>query len=254
MIKLRSFFNTLTDRLETNPLRGSEMPNDERTQILASLDAVEGEPWNGVDKDTFRKYTPGFYRWLRLDQKDTLLRDLKARALLAKNPEPDTMRWAGLLAFELRDWVSLKALGQKAEQPFWQYVADRNGAGGPVIHFNMLQDPCLRLLTVPKLDSSDLKKCDNNLFLDFVDWQRADVRNLSRDVQKRRFERAYLNYLIDQNIKEGNLATTLIWDTSTKAQLGPELTDLVLNLPDYQKQRTSVLKALQNANLLNDED
>jgi hypothetical protein len=247
------FFNTLTDRLETNPVRGTEMSSDERNQILAALDAVEGEPWQGLDKDIFRKYTPGFYRWLRLDQKASLLRDLKARAS-GKTPDADTLRWAALLAFELKDWNSLKALGQKAEQPFWQFVSERNGAAGPVTHFNMSQDSCLRLLEAPKLDSTDIKKCDNLLFLDFIDWQRADLRNLSRDTQRRRFERAYLNYLVDQNIKEGNLATTLIWDVSTKSQVGPELVDLVLSLPEYQKQRASVMKALQNSNTWEDED
>lgn len=246
-------FNTLTDRLETNPLRGTEMTTDERNQILAALDAVEGEPWLGLDKDIFRKYTPGFYRWLRFDQKASLLRDLKAR-VNGKNVDPDTLRWAGLLAFELKDWNSLKTLGQKAEQPFWQFVAERNGATGPVSHFNMFQDPCLRLLEVPKFDSADFRKCDNSLFLDFIDWQRADLRNLSRDTQRRRFERAYLNYLVDQNIKEGHLATALIWDTSTKNQLGLELVDLVLSLPEYQKQRASVMKALQNSNSWLDED
>lgn len=247
------FFNTLTDRLETNPLRGTEMPTEERNQILAALDAVEGEPWLGLDKDTFRKYTPGFYRWLRVDQKPALLRDLKARAS-GKTPDADTLRWAGFLAFELKDWNSLKTLGQKAEQPFWQYVAERNGAGGASSHFNMFQDTCLRLLEVPHLDSADLKKCDDSLFLDFIDWQRADLRGLSRDTQKRRFERAYLNYLVDQNIKQGNLATSLIWDTSTKAQLKPELVDLVLSLPEFQKQRASLMKALQNSNTWEDED
>lgn len=247
------FFNTLTDRLETNPLRGSEMSPDERNQILAALDAVEGEPWLGLDKDLFKKYTPGFYRWLRLDQKAPLLRDLKAR-VNGKNVDPDTLRWAALLAFELKDWSSLKTLGLKSEQPFWQFVADRNGAAGTVTHFNMFQDACLRLLEVPKLDSADIKKCDNSLFLDFIDWQRADLLNLSRDTQRRRFERAYLNYLVDQNIKEGNLATTLIWDTSTKNQLGPELVDLVLSLPEYQKQRASLMKSLQNSSNWENDD
>jgi type I phosphodiesterase/nucleotide pyrophosphatase len=247
------FFNTLTDRLETNPLRGSEMPTEERNQILAALDAVEGEPWLGLDKEIFRRYTPGFYRWLRLDQKASLLRDLKT-STNGKTPDPDTLRWAGLLAFELKDWNNLKVLGQKAEQPFWQFVAERNGAAGGVSHFNMFQDPCLRLLELPSLDSADLKKCDDSLFLDFIEWQRADLRNLSKDIQKRRFERAYLNHLLDQNIKEGNLATTLIWDTSMKSQLKPELVDLVLSLPEYQKQRTSITKALQNSNTWQDED
>jgi len=247
------YFNTLTDRLETNPLRGTEMTSEDRQQILAALDAVEGEPWLGLPKDVLRRYTPGFYRWLRIDQKPPLLRDLKNR-VSRKDPDVETLRWAALLAFELKDWNSLKTLGQKANQPFWQYVADRNGAAGKNAPYSMLLDPCLRLLEEPKLDSTDLRKCDNSLFLDFIDWQRADLLGLSQNTQRRRFERAYLNYLVDLNIKEGNLATTLTWDTSTRGSLGPELVDLVLSLPEYQKQRASLLKSLQNSNSWEDED
>ncbi|WP_413289941.1 alkaline phosphatase family protein [Bdellovibrio sp. HCB337] len=248
------FFNTLIDRLEMNPLRSSEMGPAEKLKILEVLDAVEAEPWRGYSSDIQNKYSPAFYRWMRADQKPALLRDLKAKASL-KNPDPDVLRWTALLAFELRDWGGLKVLGQKTNQPFWQYVAESNGAiQGPKVNFNLAQDPCLRLLQTPRLDSVDIRKCDNSLFLDFIDWHRSDARGLSKDLQKRRFERAYLSYLVDLNIKQANLATTLIWDISPKSQLGPELTDLVLNLPEYQKQRGNLMKALQNTRALEEDD
>lgn len=248
------FFNTLTDRLETNPLSGNEMSYPERQRILAALDAIEAEPWQGLPRELVRKYSPSFYRWLRSDQKDSLLRDLKVKSAL-KNPDPDVLRWTAFLAFELKDWNTLKIMGQKSGQAFWQYVAQKNGATtGPNVTFNFYQDTCLRLLEIPRLDSTDLKRCDSPLFLDFIDWQRADLRNLSKDIQKRRFERSYLNYLVDQNIKQAFLGTTLIWDASGKSSLGPELTDLVLSLPDYQKQRANLFKALQTMSPRQDEN
>lgn len=248
------FFNTLTDRLEINPLRGSEMAPAEKIKILEVLDAVEAEPWQGYDEDIQNKYSPGFYRWMRPDQKMSLLRDLKIKAAM-KNPDPDILNWTALLAFEQKDWNGLKQVAQKSGQVFWQFVADSNGANnGAKAIFNFSQDPCLRLLQITKLDSADLKKCDNSLFLDFIDWHRSDLRGLSRDLQKRRFERAYLNFLVDQNIKQANLATTLIWDISPKSPLGPELTDLVLSLPEYQKQRANLMKALQNTHIFEEID
>jgi hypothetical protein len=246
-------FNTLTDRDETNPLRDSEIPVEERQEILSALDSVEAEPWLGYDKDLVNKYTPAFSRWMRADLKDTLFKDVKAK-INRKNPDPEILRWAALLSFELRDWNSLKTISQKAEQVFWQFVAEKNGASDSNVRFNMFQDPCLRLLEIPRLDSLDLKKCDNTLFLDFIDWQRADLRNLSKDTQKRRFERSYLNFLVDQNIKQGNLATTLTWDTPAKFQVAPELVDLVLSLPEFQKQRNNLMKSLQNSGSWQDDD
>lgn len=248
------YFNTLTDRLETNPLASSEMSYPERQRILAALDSIEAEPWQGLPRELIRKYSPAFYRWLRADQKESLLRDLKVKSAI-KNADPDVLRWTAFLAFEFKDWNTLKVVGQKADQPFWQYVAQKNGASaGSNVSFNSYQDACLRLLEIPRLDSADLKKCDNALFLDFIDWQRADIRNLSKDIQKRRFERSYLNYLIDQNIKQAYLGTTMIWDVSNKFQLGPELTDLVLSLPEYQRQRGNLLKALQTMSPRQDEN
>ncbi len=246
-------FNTLIDRNEINPLRGEEIPGEERQQILAALDAVEAEPWLGYTKEVIKKYTPDLSRWMRADQKKSLLSDLKTKTN-GKTPDPEILRWAAQLAFELKDWNSLKTIGQKAEQLVWQFVAEKNGATGASVRFSAFQDPCLRLLSIPKLDSMDLKKCDNTLFLDFIDWQRADLRSLSKDTQKRRFERAYFNFLVDQNIKQGNLATTLIWDTPAKFQVGPELTELVLSLPEFQKQKNNLMKSLQNSSNWQEED
>ncbi|MBC7371360.1 MAG: sulfatase-like hydrolase/transferase [Bdellovibrionaceae bacterium] len=246
-------FNTLTDRLETNTIRVTELPTGEKIRIVQALNEIGAQPWQGLDKSVIRKYSPAFFRWLRSDQKASLLRDLKSKAL-SKEPDPDVLRWAALLAFDLKEWNMLKTIGVKANVPLWQFVADRNGASGPTVNFSFFQDPCLRLLEIPQFDSTDLKKCDNPLFLDFIDWQRSDIRSLSKGMQKRRFERAYLTSLIDQDIQEAGLATTLIWDLSLKNTLGPKITDLVLGLPEYQKQRANLYKALQNSAQWQEED
>lgn len=239
-------YNTLADRLEVNPLHIFEMIPEDKLKILETLEDVHAEPWNGYPKDITTKFSPAIYRWMRADLKPSLLKDLKAK-INTKKMDPDILRWAALLAFELKDWNTLKNLGQKAAQPFWQWVAEKNGARqGPRVSFKWTQDPCLRLLEIPKLESADLKKCDNALFLNFIDWHRAHLLKLSKDIQRRRFERAYHHYLIDQNVKQASLATTMIWDLSKKNQLGPELVDLVLSLPEYQKHRLNLMKSLQN--------
>lgn len=246
-------FNTLTDRLEVNPLRGSEMSGPDKQKIFQAFKEADAQNWQGLPAPVLAKYSPGLYRWLRQDQKPSLLKDLRARTS-GKNVDPAVLSWVGLLAHELRDWNALKSAGAKADQPLWQFVADRNGAVGPTVNFSFFSDPCLRLLELPKIESTDFRKCENPLFLDFIDWQRADILNLSQDLQRRRFERAYLTNAIDLSIGEGNLATTMIWDLPPKARVGPQLIDLVLSLPEYQKQRQALLRSLQNSSAwLNDD-
>lgn len=246
-------YNTLSDRMETNPMRLIDMPSLERQRVAEALGEIGAEPWQGLSKELREKFLPDFSRWLRADQKASLLKDLKAK-VNPKNLDIDVNNWMAVLAFELKDWPALRTAGVNANNPFWQYVADKNSTPTPATNsFNFLTDHCLRLLEIPKLDSADLKKCDNTLFLDFVDWQRAPQRNLSKDVQRRRFERAFLNAQIDQVIYEGFLASGLTWDLPRKASLTPSLTELVLSLPDFQKQRLAVMKELQSGDLLEDE-
>lgn len=246
-------FNTLTDRLELNALRGAELSGPEKQNIFQAFKEANAQPWQGLPPEVLKKYSSSLYRWFRTDQKASLLKDLRAQ-LNTKTPDPEVLQWAGLLAHQLKNWNGFKAIGIKGEQPFWQFVAERNGALGANVNFSFFSDPCLRLLEIPKIESTDFKKCDDALFLDFIDWQRADVLNLSRDLQRRRFERAYLTALIDQKIREGNLATTLIWDLPKSAPLGPQLTDLVLSLPEYQKIRLSLQRAIQESGSWQAED
>jgi hypothetical protein len=240
-------FNTLTDRLEVNALRGGELTGPEKQKIFQAFKEAEAQPWEGLSSSVLRKYSSSLFRWFRQDQKASLLKDLRAQ-LNVKTPDPEILNWAALLAHQLKNWNALKSIGMKGDQALWQFVAERNGATGATVNFSFFSDPCLRLLEIPKIESTDFRKCDNALFLDFINWQRADVLNLSLDLQKRRFEKAYLTAVIDQNIREGNLATTLIWDLPPAPPLGPQLTDLVLSLPEFQKQRLNLFRALQNSN------
>lgn len=246
------FYNTLVDRLETNPLRPTELPVAERQRIFESLAEINADPWQGLSKDLLEKFSPDFSRWIRPDQKPSLLKDLKPK-VTGKYFVPEINNWVATLAFELKDWDTLKITAQNANNPFWQYVADKNKTPPVPNNFNFLSDNCLRLLEIPKVDSADLKKCDNGLFLDFVDWQRAPQRNLSKEIQKRRFERAFLTSQVDQNIYEGYLASNLVWDLPKKATLSPSLTEMLLSLPEYQKQKTSVMHALQNESISDEE-
>jgi len=242
----QKIFNTLTDRFETNPIHNYEISTGERQRAQQALNEIGAEPWQGLKKETLRKYSPAFYRWLRSHQKSSLLKDLQVK-IQGPNPDLELVNWSALLSFDIKDWNTLRSLGVKFQQPFWQYVAEKNDAVGTKILFSYLQDPCLRLIEIPKIESADMKACDDRLFLDFIDWQRAELRGLSKSVQKRRFEQAYLYALIDQEIQEAALATTLIWDLPPAKPLKPRLTDLLLSLPEYQKLKTNLYRVLQNS-------
>jgi len=242
----QQIFNTLTDRFETNPIRSSELATEERQRILQALNEIGADPWLGLKKPTLQKYAPAFYRWLRSHQKKSLLKDLQVKTQNGTT-DVELVNWCALLAFDIKDWATMRNLAIKFKQPFWLHVAEKNSGIESKNHFSLQQDPCLRLLESTKIDSADMKACEDTLFLDFIDWQRAELRGLSKSAQKRRFERAYLNSLIDQETQEAALATMLIWDLPAAKSLQPRLTDLVLSLPEYQKQRTILHKALQNS-------
>lgn len=246
-------FNTLTDRLETIPIRSSELATEERQRILQAMNKIGAEPWQGFKNTTLQKYTPAFYRWLRNHQKKSLLKDLYAK-IQKGTTDVEIVNWCALLSFDIKDWDTLRSLAIKFKQPFWQYVAEENSGIESKNRFSLEQDPCLRLLEVEKIDSGSMKACPDRLFLDFIEWQKAEQRGLFKSIKKRRFERAYLNSLIDQEIQEAALATMLIWDLPEAKSLQPRLTDLVLSLPAFQKQKTILFKALQNSAQWQDEE
>ncbi|WII70630.1 sulfatase-like hydrolase/transferase [Bdellovibrio sp. 22V] len=234
-------YNTLVDRFEVNPLpllQESILPTTQRLQGLLSKFQFPAFPplsseWNA-------KLSIPYARWMRPDQEFSLLKDLK-RLSSSQTQSLDLLNWTAQIALNQKDWETLKQLGSKNRVQAWQYVGEKNLNSKSA----KISDPCFLLLTDKVLEAEQLKNCSDPLFLEFIDWLRAEDRGLAKDTQKKRFERSFRNYMLDQQIQRTNIAAGLIWDTSRDNIFAPSRTELALHLPEYGKIRAQVYKSIQ---------
>lgn len=234
-------FNTLVDRLEVNPLpllQQSILPTTQRLQGL--LEKNQMPTFIPLNSEWTAKLSIPFYRWMRADQEALLLKDLK-RLLSASPQSIDLLNWTAQIALNQKDWETLKQLGIKNKIAVWQYVGERNQNN----KLAKINDSCFNLLTAP-LETELLKSCNDILFLEFIDWLRAEERGLYKDAQRKRFERSFKNYMLDQQIQRTNLAAGLIWDTSRENIFAPSRTEMALSLPEYSRVKNQVYKSLQS--------
>ncbi|MGZ3768817.1 MAG: sulfatase-like hydrolase/transferase [Bdellovibrio sp.] len=235
-------YNTLVDRFEVNPLPLLQ------ESILKTTTALQGlfsknqfPPFADLPSEWKAKISVPFQRWMRTDQETALLNDLKRLTSLYPR-SLDFPNWTAQIALSQKDWVTLKNLGNKNKVQAWQYVAEKNLFPKAA---TTVPNMCFSLLTTRSLDTEKLKDCDDNLFLELVDWLRAEERGLAIDAQRKKFLRSFKNYLLDQRIQRTNIAAGLIWDTAKENIFSPSRTELALNLPEYAKVRNQVYKAIQ---------
>lgn len=235
-------YNTLVDRFEINPLpmlQESILPITQNIQQL--LDENRFPPFLPLQADWLSKISIPFMRWMKNDQEAYLLRDLKRLSSIFPR-SLDILNWTAQIALNQKDWATLKVLGVKNKISLWQYVAEKNTSN----KIPMLNDPCFLLLDQKNLETEMLKNCGDSLFLELVDWLRADIRGLDKETQRNRFLRSFRNYLLDQQIQRTNIAGGLVWHTSKDNIFSPSRTELALNLPEYSKLRNQVYRYLQS--------
>lgn len=235
-------YNTLIDRFESTPLpllQESILPTTQKIQAL--IEKYYFSTFTHTNKEASKKLTVPYQRWMQLDKENLLLQDLKA--LSRANPNSlDLANWTAQIALNQKDWQTLLQLGDRHKNKLWQMVAVKNLN----IKDSTSGDECLLLLTKPTLDTEALKKCGDPLFLELVDWLRAEDRGLSKELQHKRFARSFRTYMLDQFIQRSNIAAGMIWDTSTENIFAPSRTEITLHLPEYIKARNQIYKSIQN--------
>jgi hypothetical protein len=233
-------YNTLVDRLETNPLPLLQESILKTTRKLEGVLQKEGfPPFSPLSNEWRAKLSIPFSRWLRADHDAALLKYLRRRAANYSS-SLNLANWTAQIALNQKDWETLKNIGIKNHVALWQYVAERN--------LNMkrakIEDSCFALLTSDKVEASRLKACSDPLFLELIDWLRADARGLVRETQRAKFERSFRNYMLDQQIQRTNIAAGLIWDTSRENVFAPSRAELALHLPELTRTRLQVYKSV----------
>lgn len=236
-------YNTLLDRLEVNPLpllQESILPTTK--SIRDALQSHQFLPFSTHDSDWKINLSLPFTRWMKPEEEPLLLRDLKQLSKTHPN-NMNLVHWTGQIALNLRDWETLKELGLRYKIANWQYVAEKN----LIIKGAHTSDPCFELLGLHQLESSNLKKCSDPLFLEMIDWVRSETRSLLKETQKKKFERSYKYQLLDQITERTNIALALNWDTNLENSFSPSRTQLALNLPELSKIRAALNKSIINA-------
>lgn len=240
-----AIYNTLVDRFETNPLPPSDSYTFSPYTVLESLREIQFQPWTGVDRATLEKLNLNFSNWNSTNSNSSLLK--KLLRLSRRFPgDPDFSDWAASLALESKDWAGLKMLGIENKKNLWVYLAERNLGSTRI----KISDPCLNLLKDETLDIGILKICNDSLMLDFVDWVRSEVRGLSSEVQRKKFQRAYRIYRTDMYVRRSNIGAGLIWDINKDLRFAPSVVDIALNLPEYQKIQIQIEKSLRSPSQL----
>lgn len=233
-------YNTLVDRLETNPLPLLQESILKTTRKLENVLEKEAfPPFTSLSNEWKAKLSIPYSRWMRADQEAALLKDLR-RLATNYSSSLNLADWTAQIALNQKDWETLKNLGVKNQVALWQYVAERNLSTKRV----KIEDPCFALLTSDKVEAHSLKACNDPLFLELIDWLRADARGLSRDTQRAKFERSFRNYMLDQFIQRTNIAAGMIWDTSRENVFAPSRAELALHLPELGRTRMQVYKSV----------
>ncbi len=234
-------FNTLVDRFETNPLpilQESILPVTLKIQGLITKNQFV--PFKKTTRELISKYSIPFERWLIPENEKMLLRELKKLYVNSPN-DSDLANWTAQIALNQNDWETLKLLGTRFYQNDWIIVANKN--------LNLTdkkkQDPCFELLNTATLDSEKIRQCNEPLFIELIDWLRAEDRGLSKEIQRKRFERSFKNYMLDQMIQRTNIASGLIWDTSRTNIFSPSKTEMALHFPELSKIKSQIYRSIQ---------
>lgn len=227
-------YNTLVDRFENNRLSLKQESNlflADSFEKLAQLHHMSAY-WP-VPSEIISKLSIPYSTWTFPGRDLELYSELLK--LLKQHPQDlDLPEWVANLALSQKDWAQLKKLGQLYQNSLWKYVADRNLnlKAEPVV------DSCFKLLSIQAdLIKETYKECNDPLFLEFVDYVRAEERGLNKEAQLIKLERSYKLHLLDQQIRRVNLGLALIWDVSHERQWRPSRTDLALALHAHSRLR-----------------
>lgn len=107
---------------------------------------------------------------------------------------------------------------------------------------------CLKQISGSKIENLGNIKCDDPLTQELLAWlvaeQNPSLDSNKRESIKKRFLRSLYYRNADRFIAAQQLAMGLIWDVPSALMINPDLLDQVFALPDFQKIKAQVNRAL----------
>jgi hypothetical protein len=221
-------FNTLTDRLEALPLRGSDP-----LWLLVS---------GNIQMLLREAHLPAFTGM----QPHWLERLKLARQLWATDPTEATPVSSGWAAWRLRaslerrDWREVKKLALELGDSIGAYVASRQlGENVP-----LPRSMCVRLLLATKGDKKvQQAECDDERLLVLYSWQTAKTEEEKISAQDR-FGRLFQQLWLDQDISRWNYLNDLRWNVDRQTPDAPSAVEYLLTLKEFEPINKRVLALL----------
>ena len=223
-------YNSLTDRQELSPLSSiGSHPNllNLRKNFLSYFNKMGVKPWKTPDSFLTEKMRIGKKIFsLSPFQSSVEVQD-QLRILMKKNPDDlDLIGWRVELALRNKQWKVLKSFGEKTENFYWRYVANRHLSGGKG---EEAKTDCERLFK--KEYNGD---CEDKSLLSLYEWIHSKEESKDKKHQSRFFY-FYLKEKRNQKISHLNQRAYLVWDTHFAEFQKPLLSDMFLNLPENKK-------------------
>lgn len=211
-------FNTLTDRLETLPLKLSDpLWTSVNSGVLSLLAKAQTPPFKGM--------VPHWPEQL------AVAHELWDENQLARNPKgPETWsKWYLLEALRTRKWREVKRLSQELGEPVGSFVAARQlGEELP-----MPRNPCVRLMLNAKGDKRSFQsECEDERVLALYAWSTGRTEE-ERQAGQDRFLRLHAQTFMDQEIGRMNYLNDLRWDVDRQSPEAPQVVDYLLTLKEF---------------------
>ena len=228
--EIPQMYNSLTDRQELNPLFSvGSHPSllNLRKNFLSYFNKLGIKPWKKPDSFFMEKMRIGRKIFsLSPFQSSVEVQD-QLRILIKKNPSDlDLIGWRVELALRNKQWKVLKSFGEKTENFYWQYVANRHLGERET---EEAKKDCERLFK--NKYSAD---CKNKSLLSLYEWIHSEDESKGKKHQSRFFY-FYLKEKRNQRISHLNQGAYLVWDTHFAQFQEPLLSDLFLHLPENKK-------------------
>lgn len=221
-------YNTLTDRLEVNPISLSDSDRAKEVRsAIAYLSRQRSLAWTPMDSTSLKLYSLPQSNWLKPSEEGVLRKNLEK--LFREDPHNEKLReWLIALAFEKKNWNDLLKLSKNSSR--WILVNEIAAMNLK----NQMQSPtqiCSKLLRKPQISAEDLQECQDPQLQLVLSIYFSESLGLNREPLIKRLERSIQNSKIDAWVVKNNIAFSEIWKLNPSAQWTAHPAEVFLQHP-----------------------
>ncbi len=224
-------FNTLTDRMETMPLRPDDpLWNSLNSNITKFIGQAQLGRWPGMGSPALEQIDVAKEIWLERE--------------FNRRPRGDERwsRWYLGRALQTKNWAEVLRLSKRAQNSIGVYVATRNlGQFAP-----LPKDPCVRLLIGRRaLAETYRTDCDDEAILNLSLWI-AGRTEAERSSGFEKLSRVMAARALNQEIGRMNYLNDLRWDVGQEWPTGPSPIDFLFALKTLEPHAKKLLGILDS--------